>query len=86
MHRDVMAGHNICNVVRGHLFHQERPLYLQPVDEKGNHPLMSRSNASCKPLSDSSSTQPIKPTEAVEIISRPERQTENVTFKHNKSR
>ncbi|KAG0250483.1 hypothetical protein BG011_008318 [Mortierella polycephala] len=37
MHRDVMAGHNICNIVRGYLMHQRRPLYLQPVDAMGNY-------------------------------------------------
>lgn len=35
-HRDAMAGHNICNIVRNYLLHQERPLYLHPVDEQGN--------------------------------------------------
>ncbi|ORZ21782.1 hypothetical protein BCR41DRAFT_394554 [Lobosporangium transversale] len=34
MHRAVMAGHNIANVVRGHLIHQQQPLYLQPIDKK----------------------------------------------------
>ncbi|KAG9060891.1 hypothetical protein KI688_007847 [Linnemannia hyalina] len=38
MHRDVMAGHNICNVIRGHLLKQERPRYLQPKDIDGNYP------------------------------------------------
>ncbi|KAF9437649.1 hypothetical protein BGZ76_011763 [Entomortierella beljakovae] len=38
MHRDAMAGYNICNVVRSHLLEQPRPEYLQPVDEKGNYP------------------------------------------------
>ncbi|KAK3821335.1 MAG: hypothetical protein J3Q66DRAFT_426414 [Benniella sp.] len=37
MHRDVMAGHNIANVVRSHLVHQQRPLYLQPQDNQGNY-------------------------------------------------
>ncbi|KAG0368871.1 hypothetical protein BGZ54_000912 [Gamsiella multidivaricata] len=32
VHRDVMTGHNIGNAVRGHLVHQQQPLYLQPVD------------------------------------------------------
>jgi len=40
MHRDIMAGHNICNVIQGHLLKQERPLYLQPKDENGNYPWM----------------------------------------------
>ncbi|KAF9188467.1 hypothetical protein BGZ51_000556, partial [Haplosporangium sp. Z 767] len=37
MHRDVIAGHNICSIVRGHLMHQRRPLYLQPMDSEGNY-------------------------------------------------
>ncbi|KAF9110941.1 hypothetical protein BGX27_005676 [Mortierella sp. AM989] len=44
MHRDVMAGHNICNAIRGHLHDQQRPLYLQPVDEKGEYPWMRAAN------------------------------------------
>ncbi|KAG0247373.1 hypothetical protein DFQ27_002121, partial [Actinomortierella ambigua] len=36
MHRDVMAGHNLCNAMRGHLEKGERPEYLQPVDDDGN--------------------------------------------------
>ncbi|KAF9898514.1 hypothetical protein BX616_003919 [Lobosporangium transversale] len=35
-HRDVMAGHNIANAVRGQLINQQRPSYLQPQDEAGN--------------------------------------------------
>jgi len=38
MHRDIMAGQNICNVLRSHVKKQERPDYLQPVDEYGNFP------------------------------------------------
>ncbi|KAF9202300.1 hypothetical protein BGZ49_007506 [Haplosporangium sp. Z 27] len=38
-----MAGHNICNVVRGYLLYQQRPRYLQPVDENGNYPWMPTS-------------------------------------------
>lgn len=40
MHRDIMAGHNMCNVIRGHLRSQVRPLYLQPVDKDGKYPWM----------------------------------------------
>ncbi|KAG0303305.1 hypothetical protein BGZ98_006802 [Dissophora globulifera] len=40
MHRDIMAGQNICNVVLGHLIDQQRPLYLQPQDAEGNYPWM----------------------------------------------
>ncbi|KAF9152205.1 hypothetical protein BGX20_005209 [Mortierella sp. AD010] len=46
MHRDVMAGHNICNVVRGHLLYQQRPLYLQPKDSDGEYPWMAPANSS----------------------------------------
>lgn len=35
MHQDVMAAHNICNILRGHVENQERPDYLQPMDENG---------------------------------------------------
>ncbi|KAF9274645.1 hypothetical protein BGZ74_004285 [Mortierella antarctica] len=37
IHRDVMAGHNMCNVIQGHLLHQQRPHYLQPFDKDGKH-------------------------------------------------
>jgi hypothetical protein len=40
MHCDIMAGHNICNAVRGHLLEQQRPLYLQPQDGDGTYPWM----------------------------------------------
>lgn len=40
MRRDVMAGNNICNAIRGHLLDQQRPLYLQPKDTNGNYPWM----------------------------------------------
>jgi len=32
-----MAAHNMCNVIRGHLLHQQRPHYLQPYDKDGNY-------------------------------------------------
>jgi hypothetical protein len=35
MHRDELAGHNMCNIIQGHLLDQERPLYLQPVYADG---------------------------------------------------
>ncbi|KAH7054816.1 hypothetical protein BKA57DRAFT_501348 [Linnemannia elongata] len=34
---DEMAAHNMVNVVQGHLLHQQRPLYLQTVDENGRY-------------------------------------------------
>ncbi|KAG0244112.1 hypothetical protein BG011_003038, partial [Mortierella polycephala] len=40
IHRDIMAGHNMCNAIRGHLLEQQRPLYLQPQDSAGNYPWM----------------------------------------------
>jgi len=42
MHRDVMAGHNIANAVRGHLLTQQLPRYLQPRDVNGNYPWEKR--------------------------------------------
>lgn len=44
MHRDVMAGHNICNVIQGHLFNQERPRYLQPRDANNIFPWSEHKN------------------------------------------
>jgi hypothetical protein len=38
MHRDVMAGHNMCNIIQGHLLNQKRPHYLQPRDSNGKYP------------------------------------------------
>ncbi|KAF9118288.1 hypothetical protein BGX30_004680 [Mortierella sp. GBA39] len=35
MHRNELAGHNMCNIIQGHLLHQERPQYLQPVYADG---------------------------------------------------
>ncbi|KAF9571209.1 hypothetical protein EC968_000857 [Mortierella alpina] len=40
MHRDTMAGHNVCSVIRGHMWQQQRPEYLQPVDKDGRLPWM----------------------------------------------
>ncbi|KAF9982287.1 hypothetical protein BGZ65_003029, partial [Modicella reniformis] len=45
IHRDIMAAHNMCNAIRGHLLHQTRPLYLQPVDKDGNYPWMKDTDA-----------------------------------------
>jgi hypothetical protein len=35
MHRDELAGHNMCQIIQGHLLDQERPRYLQPVYADG---------------------------------------------------
>ncbi|KAF8943019.1 hypothetical protein BGZ46_006606, partial [Entomortierella lignicola] len=40
LHRDVMAGNNMCNAILGHLKEQQRPLYLQPVTADGSYPWM----------------------------------------------
>ncbi|KAG0195786.1 hypothetical protein BGX28_000635, partial [Mortierella sp. GBA30] len=37
-HRDVMASHNMVNIMRARVERQERPDYLQPVDEDGLYP------------------------------------------------
>ncbi|KAG0241900.1 hypothetical protein BGX31_000757, partial [Mortierella sp. GBA43] len=42
MHRDVMAANNIVNILRGHVEHQQRPLYLHPVDKDGHYPWLER--------------------------------------------
>ncbi|GJJ71646.1 hypothetical protein EMPS_03996 [Entomortierella parvispora] len=36
-----MAGYNMVNAVQGCLLHQQRPLYLQPVNEHGRYPWMA---------------------------------------------
>ncbi|KAF9951295.1 hypothetical protein BGZ72_007152 [Mortierella alpina] len=41
VHRDVLAAHNLSNVIFGHLKEQTRPLYLQPVDDDGHYPWMA---------------------------------------------
>ncbi|KAF9402069.1 hypothetical protein BGX21_011368 [Mortierella sp. AD011] len=38
IHRDVMAAHNMVNILRAYVERQERPDYLQPVDEDGKYP------------------------------------------------
>ncbi|KAG0254341.1 hypothetical protein DFQ27_006905 [Actinomortierella ambigua] len=42
MHRDVMGGHNMANILRSHVEKQERPLYLHPVDKDGHFPWLER--------------------------------------------
>ncbi|KAF8941741.1 hypothetical protein BGZ47_007241 [Haplosporangium gracile] len=42
MHRDIMAGHNIVNILRSHVEQQQRPLYLQPVDKDDQYPWLER--------------------------------------------
>ncbi|KAF9155230.1 hypothetical protein DFQ26_009808, partial [Actinomortierella ambigua] len=41
-HRDKMAAHNMCNVVRSALDGHGRPLYLQPVRSDGTYPWLDR--------------------------------------------
>ncbi|KAG9071286.1 hypothetical protein KI688_005497 [Linnemannia hyalina] len=38
--RDVMASKNMNNAIKGHLIHQQRPLYLQPQRRDGTYPWM----------------------------------------------
>ncbi|KAG9069912.1 hypothetical protein KI688_009237 [Linnemannia hyalina] len=35
IHRDVMAAHNMCNIIQGHLLDHKRPHYLRPYDKNG---------------------------------------------------
>ncbi|KAF9131324.1 hypothetical protein BGW39_001935 [Mortierella sp. 14UC] len=44
-HRDVMAGENMANIVRGYLEKQQRPEYLQPVAPDGSLPWMASTAA-----------------------------------------
>ncbi|KAG0263678.1 hypothetical protein DFQ27_001635 [Actinomortierella ambigua] len=41
-HRDVLAGHNICNILKSTVEQQERPLYLQPMNEDGSYVWMEK--------------------------------------------
>ncbi|KAG0259868.1 hypothetical protein BG011_002319 [Mortierella polycephala] len=59
MHRDVMAGHNVCNMVRGHLADQQRPLYLQPVDMDGNYPWIQDAGPHAEAESSTSSSSTV---------------------------
>ncbi|KAF9383425.1 hypothetical protein CPC16_008919 [Podila verticillata] len=52
MHRDVMAAHNITNILRGHVEKQERPMYLHPVDKDNNRPWLEREGKSASPPKD----------------------------------
>ncbi|KAF9969587.1 hypothetical protein BGZ75_002737, partial [Mortierella antarctica] len=38
LHRDTMAAQNMCHIVREHLLHQCRPLYLQPRRKDRTYP------------------------------------------------
>ncbi|KAG0250977.1 hypothetical protein DFQ27_009114 [Actinomortierella ambigua] len=58
LHRDVMAGHNICNALLGHLEHHQRPLYLQPVAADGTYPWMQKQEGVGQTLEPSSSSVP----------------------------
>ncbi|KAF9921313.1 hypothetical protein FBU30_008692 [Linnemannia zychae] len=59
MHRDAMAGHNIANVILGHLVEQKRLRYLQPVTVDGKYPWddssISSNNSSTPNISNSCS-------------------------------
>ncbi|KAF9992821.1 hypothetical protein BGZ79_002596 [Entomortierella chlamydospora] len=37
-HRDVLEGHDMCNIPRASVEWQEQPDYLQPIDKDGNYP------------------------------------------------
>lgn len=44
MHRDTMAAHNLCNIVREQLCHLRRPFYVQPRRKDGTYPWRSINN------------------------------------------
>lgn len=56
MHRDVMAGHNMVNIVRSHVEQQQRPLYLQPVDKDGHYPWLEQGCETAAQLRDAPSS------------------------------
>ena len=57
-HRDVMAGHNLCNVIDGYLLQGHRPGYLQPIKADGTFPWMrpEPSTSDCSSMESSSSS------------------------------
>ncbi|KAF9574621.1 hypothetical protein EC968_006036 [Mortierella alpina] len=56
IHRDVLGGHNIANVVQGHILQQERPLYLQPVARDGSYPWATKAITTTSPAAVTTST------------------------------
>ncbi|KAF9175992.1 hypothetical protein BGX20_003887 [Mortierella sp. AD010] len=52
MHRDIMAGHSIVNILKIHIEKLEWPLYLHPVDKDGKHPWIERGGASTAGVKD----------------------------------
>ncbi|KAF9149755.1 hypothetical protein BG015_008431 [Linnemannia schmuckeri] len=48
---NIMAAHNMCNIVKSHLLHQRRPKYLQPIDEDGKYPWMEDDGSNSSPES-----------------------------------
>ncbi|KAF9903119.1 hypothetical protein EC991_004145 [Linnemannia zychae] len=65
IHRDILAAHNMCNIVKSHLLIQERPDYLQPIDEDGNMPW--KKNDSAAPTHNPSATSSPLPKKAQKI-------------------
>lgn len=49
MHRDIMAGHNMVNILRSYVEDQERPDYLHPVDENGTFPWKKQDSKNLTP-------------------------------------
>ncbi|KAG0041871.1 hypothetical protein BGZ83_001203 [Gryganskiella cystojenkinii] len=64
IHRDVMAAHNMVNILRAQVEKQERPLYLQPVDKDGNYPWLESEVDSDDKCASSTQDTPDPPQQA----------------------
>ena len=70
-----MAAQNMVNIVRGHLLRQERPLYLQPIDEDNRYPWVEKVDSAAVKIdctieaSSSSSGSSTKSTTQVDLRS-----------------
>ncbi|KAF9287965.1 hypothetical protein BGZ68_000987 [Mortierella alpina] len=56
LHRDVMAGNNLCNVIDGHLLNGYRPEYLQPRNKDGTLPWMVAASSTSNDTNSSNSS------------------------------
>ncbi|KAF9541594.1 hypothetical protein EC957_002963, partial [Mortierella hygrophila] len=93
MHRDELAGHNMCNIIQGYLLDQKRPQYLQPVYADGTFVWAQNKDKDndkdqdppeCSVLK-ARSEERGRPTTAKDISkdeSRDSRQTSRALFKH----
>ena len=96
IHRDELAGHNMCNIIQGHLLDQVRPPYLQPVYEDGTlvwAPHKDKYDVKDQDLPECSTSRArsevsVRPTaakDASKVESRDSSQTRRALVKHSPS-